>query len=72
MNKICFYCSLQFPEDADFCPACGRFLEKNVPIRVVHVTQLDILREQLKEKDDLIRSLILTQSLATRGASPTR
>ena len=51
--KGCLYCGLRLPEDADFCPECGRPLES---VRIPYVTQesdADCPDAEIEGKDDL-------------------
>ena len=53
--KGCLYCGLRLPDTADFCPECGRPIERG---RVTHATQesdADCLHTEIERKDDLIR-----------------
>jgi zinc-ribbon domain len=55
ITKGCLYCGLQLPEHADFCPECGRPLERG---RVTHATQKSesgCLHTEIKGKNDLVR-----------------
>lgn len=72
MAKDCLYCGLQFSDTTNFCPNCGRPTESGFKICPVQESELDRLREELKEKDELIRQLVLTrtkQSPANRAAA---
>jgi zinc-ribbon domain len=55
MAKGCLYCGLQLPETADFCPECGRPIERGFEIRPVQESEFDGLRKEMKGKDDLLR-----------------
>jgi predicted nucleic acid-binding Zn-ribbon protein len=68
MTKDCLYCGLQFSDTTDFCPNCGRPTERGFRIRPVRESELDRLRREIKEKDDMIRQLVLTR---TRKATQT-
>jgi predicted nucleic acid-binding Zn-ribbon protein len=60
MAKDCLYCGLQFADTVQFCPNCGRPTEsgfKILPIQEGQKAELDRLRKQVKEKDDLIQQL---------------
>jgi predicted amidophosphoribosyltransferase len=65
MAKDCLCCGLQFPDTTKFCPNCGRPTEKGFQIRPVQKSEqgseLERLRREAKEKDDLIRQLVLTR-----------
>jgi len=69
MAKDCLYCGLRFSDTTHFCPNCGRPTESGFIIRPIQESELERLCREVKEKDDLIRQLILTRTL--RGeASP--
>ena len=55
MAKGCLYCGLQLPESADFCPRCGRPLERGFRIRPIQESEFDRLHKEMKGKDDLLR-----------------
>ncbi len=55
MAKGCLYCGLQLPETADFCPQCGRPIERGFGIRPIQESELDYLSKEMKGKDDLLR-----------------
>jgi hypothetical protein len=57
MTKDCLYCGLQFSETTKFCPNCGRPTESGFKIRPTQESELERLRRELKEKEDLIRKL---------------
>jgi hypothetical protein len=61
MAKDCLHCGLQFSDTTKFCPNCGRPTEKGFLIRPVQGSEVNRLRREMKEKDDLIRQLGLTQ-----------
>lgn len=63
MAKDCLYCGLQFSETTHFCPNCGRPTERGFIIRPMQESELDCLRREIKEKDDLMRQLVLTRTL---------
>jgi predicted amidophosphoribosyltransferase len=70
MARDCLYCGLQFSDTTHFCPNCGRPIERDFSIRPNQESELDHLRKELQEKDDLIRQLILTRTMpgeASRG-----
>jgi hypothetical protein len=72
MAKECLYCGLQFSDTTHFCPNCGRPTEGGFSIRPIQESELEHLRREMKEKDDLIRQLILTRTLrdeASRAAA---
>lgn len=68
MVKDCLYCGLQFAVTAQFCPHCGRPTESGFTVRSLQESEVDSLRRELKEKDELIQQLLL--SLARRGEIP--
>ena len=53
MAKDCLYCGLQFSDTTNFCPNCGRPTERDFIIRPNQESELDRLRKELQEKDDL-------------------
>ena len=63
MAKDCLYCRLQYSDTTDLCPNCGRPTESGFKIRPSQESELDHLRREMKEIDDLIRQLILTQTM---------
>ncbi len=65
MAKYCLYCGLQSADTTKYCPNCGRPTESGFIVRPMRESELDRLRRELKEKDDLIRQLVLTRT--TRG-----
>jgi hypothetical protein len=72
MAKDCLYCGLQFSDTAQFCPNCGRLIESGFSIRPIQESEVDCLRREVQEKDELIRQLILTRTLrgeASRAAA---
>lgn len=68
MAKDCLYCGLQFADTTQFCPNCGRPLESGFVIRPFRESEVDRLHRELKEKDELIRQLVL--ALARLGEIP--
>lgn len=66
MAKECLYCGLQFSDTTNFCPNCGRPTESGFNIHPVQESEVDRLRGELKEQDDLIRQLVLTCTLRDR------
>jgi predicted amidophosphoribosyltransferase len=62
MPKDCLYCGLQFSDTTKFCPNCGRPTEKGFQSRPVQksgqASELERLRREIKEKDNLIRQLV--------------
>lgn len=62
MARYCLYCGLQFSDTTQFCPNCGRPTEKDFRILPAQNAQqeaeLERLRRDLEETDELIRQLI--------------
>jgi predicted nucleic acid-binding Zn-ribbon protein len=70
MTKDCLYCGLQFSDTTNFCPSCGRSIERDFSIRPDQESESARLRKELQEKDDLIRQLVQTRPMpgeASRG-----
>jgi hypothetical protein len=63
MAKDCVYCGLQFSATTHFCPNCGRSTESGFSIRPIQEAELERLRVEVKEKDELIRQLTLTRTM---------
>jgi len=63
MAKECLFCGLQFSDTTNFCPNCGRPTESDFSIRPMQESEWDRLCKEMKEKDDLIRQLVLTRTL---------
>ena len=63
MANDCLYCGLQFAATTQFCPNCGRPTEGGFSIRPLQESEVDCLRREVQEKDELIRQLILTRTL---------
>ena len=59
MAKECLYCGLRFPETTTFCPDCGRPTTSGFKIRPMQELEVERLRREIKEKDKLIRRLVL-------------
>ena len=55
MATGCLYCGLQLPDTTEFCPLCGRPIEKGFEIRPIQVSEFDRLRTEMKGEDDLVR-----------------
>ena len=55
MATGCFYCGLQLPDTTEFCPLCGRPIEKGFEIRPIQVSEFDRLNKEMKDEDDLVR-----------------
>src|SRR5581483_7048775 len=53
MAKSCLYCGLQLPDTTDFCPQCGRPIERDFAIRSIQQSELNNLRKEMKGKDAL-------------------
>jgi len=70
MATDCLYCGLQFSDTTNFCPNCGRSIERDFRIRPDPESEVARLRKELQEKDDLIQQLILKRPMpgeASRG-----
>jgi hypothetical protein len=63
MTKYCLYCCLQFSDTTKFCHNCGRPTESGFIVRPKQESELDRLRQEMKEKDELIRQLKLTRTM---------
>jgi len=46
----CLYCGLQLPDTADFCPECGRPIERGFEIRPILESEFDGLGKEMKGK----------------------
>jgi predicted RNA-binding Zn-ribbon protein involved in translation (DUF1610 family) len=66
MTKSCLYCDLQLPDAADFCPQCGRPIERGFAIRPIQEPEFERLHKEMKGKDDLIRQ----QGFSYDGSDP--
>ena len=55
MTTVCLYCGLQFPDTAEFCPECGRPIERDFEIRPLQLSAWDRPGKEMKGKDDLQR-----------------
>ena len=64
MARYCLYCGLQFADTTKFCPNCGRPTASSFSIRPLQKqeSEVDCLRKELQEKNELIRQLLLTQT----------
>ncbi len=62
MAKDCLYCGLQYSDTTNFCLNCGRPTERDFKIRPMQESELDRLHREMKEKDDLIRQLVMVLS----------
>ncbi len=69
MAKYCLYCGLQYSDDSNFCPSCGRPTEKGFRTRPDLKSELEAelerLQRELKEKDELIQRLMAARELKT-------
>jgi hypothetical protein len=72
MTKDCLYCGLQYSDTTNFCPDCGRLTEKGFKIRPVQESEFDRICKEMKEKDDLIRQLVLVLSRRYGEGKPER
>lgn len=70
MAKHCLYCGLQFSDTTRFCSNCGRLIESGFSIRSIQEAEVELLRRELKEKDDLIRQLILIRTMRAKPPAP--
>jgi predicted amidophosphoribosyltransferase len=68
MTKDCLYCGLQFPNTTRFCSNCGRRTESGFSIRLIQESELERLRREVKEKDELIRQLLLTRAMCSEAS----
>ncbi len=66
MTKACLYCGLQLPDTAEFCPACGRPIERGFAIRPIQESECGCPRKEMKGKDNLIRQ----QGFYSDGSGP--
>src|SRR5438309_974502 len=71
MARDCLYCGLQFSDTTNFCPNCGRSTERDFIIHPQE-SELDRLRKEIQEKDDLIRQLVLTRTMPGEACSTGR
>ena len=71
MAKKCLYCGLQFSDTTRFCPNCGRLIESGFSIRPIQESEVVCLRREVKEKDELIRQLIQTQTMRGEASRVT-
>ena len=55
MTIACLYCGLQLPDTAEFCPECGRPIERDFEIRPIQPSAWDRPGKEMKAKDDLQR-----------------
>ena len=67
MAKGCLYCGLQLPDTADFCPECGRPIERGFEIRPIQESEFDGLRKEMQGKVNKL--LICRGSIIEGGKS---
>jgi hypothetical protein len=53
-SKICLYCGLQFPGSANFCPECGRFIERGYKILPVQKAECERPYKEMKQEEKCI------------------
>jgi zinc-ribbon domain len=53
MTTACLYCGLQLADTAEFCPECGRPIERDFEIRPFQPSAWDRPGKEMKAKDDL-------------------
>ena len=53
MSTACLYCGLQLPDTAEFCPECGRAIERDFEIRPIQPSAWVRPGKEMKAKDDL-------------------
>jgi hypothetical protein len=70
MIKDCLYCGLQFFDTTRFCSNCGRPTESGFSIRPIQESEVERLRREMKEKDNLIRQLTLTRTMRAKPPEP--
>ena len=58
MAKECLYCGLRFLETTTFCSDCGRPTTSGFTIRPTQEYEVERLRREIKEKNELIRHLV--------------
>src|SRR5215469_2082126 len=63
MSKHCLYCGLRFSDATAFCPGCGRPTASGFIVRPTQGSELERLDRELKEKDELIRRLVLALTM---------
>jgi predicted amidophosphoribosyltransferase len=73
MATGCLYCGLQLPDTTEFCPLCGRPIEKGFEIRPIQVSEFDRLRatgaiHQLATSTQRIALTLLFSSLGAGKA----
>ena len=66
MAKACLYCGLRLPDTAEFCPECGRPIERGFAIRPIQESEFGYPRKEMKGKDNLIRQ----QEFYSDGSGP--
>ena len=62
MAKDCLYCGLQYSDNTNFCPACGRTTESGFRIHSSQELEFVLLLKEMKGKDDLVQKLVLALS----------
>ncbi len=72
MAKDCLYCGRQYSDTTNFCPNCGRPTESGFRILPTQESEIDHLRREMKEKDDLIRQLVLILTRRCVEGEPER
>lgn len=68
MSKHCLYCGLRFSDTTAFCPDCGRPTESGFIVRPMQEAELERLGGELKEKDELIRQLVLALTMSSEAS----
>jgi len=53
--KRCLYCDLRLPDTAEFCPQCGRPIERGFRIRPIRESEADCPDTEIEGKDDFVR-----------------
>ena len=54
-KKNCLCCGFQLPDTIDFCPECGRPIERGFEIRPIQESELDCPHKEMKGKDTLVQ-----------------
>jgi len=62
MAKDCLYCGLQYSDNTNFCPDCGRPTESGFRIRSSQELEFVLLLKEMKGKDALVQKLVLALS----------
>ena len=55
MAKSCLYCNFPLPDTADFCPQCGRPVERSFEIRPIQESESGGFRKEMKGNGGLLR-----------------